>query len=100
MGAKKLAEAIILQSIEDLYDVRHRTGSVDFFTGESFHTCARMAGLGTGEKLKVLNLVREVVGATTSGGRKATGLENPSTEKGVTISSGVAEKAREAAFHR
>ena len=92
MGVKKLAEAIILQSIEDLYDGRHRTGSVDFFTGESFHTCARMAGLSTGEKLKVLNLVREVVGIS-SGGRKT-------ADKGITFSSGLFGKAREVALHR
>lgn len=95
MGVKKLAEAIILQSIEDLYDVRHRAGSVDFFSGESFHTCARMAGLGTGEKLKVLNLVREVVGITTHGVKKTS-----ERKTGERIMSFKAGKAREAALHR
>lgn len=61
MGVKKLAEAIILQSMEDLWDAGHRAESMKFFFGEEFHMCAHMAGLSSGDKLKVLNLVRGIL---------------------------------------
>lgn len=57
----KLAQAIILQSVEDLWDRRHMAGSVEFFSGEGFHICAQMAGLGPKEKFKMLDLAWKVL---------------------------------------
>ncbi|MDP2168289.1 MAG: hypothetical protein Q8J64_08175 [Thermodesulfovibrionales bacterium] len=65
MGTKKLAEAIILQSMEDLWDRHHRAESMEFFFGEGFQTCARMAGMNPTEKLKVLNIAKEMAHASS-----------------------------------
>lgn len=52
-----LAEAIILQSIEDLFDDRYRKDCKVFFFGEGFRTCAEIAKMRTIEQMKLLNLV-------------------------------------------
>jgi hypothetical protein len=54
---KALAEAIILQSMEDLWNGAHRKESVDFFEGEGFRTCAEMACMRQEEQLKVLQMI-------------------------------------------
>ena len=51
---KALAEAIILQSLEDLWDERHRNESLKFFNGRGFRMCSGIAGMGQAEK-KALN---------------------------------------------
>ena len=68
MGARKLAEAVILQSLDDLSDARYRSESIDFFTGEGFSLCADIADLGVEDKLKIMGLVRRL----TSQGQKRT----------------------------
>ena len=53
---KAMAEAIILQSIEDLWDEAHRNESLEFFRGGGFDFYAGIAGLGPAEKLKLLGM--------------------------------------------
>ncbi|MBI4823348.1 MAG: hypothetical protein HY805_03845 [Nitrospirae bacterium] len=62
----KLAQAIILQSVEDMWDKQHRAECMEFFTGEGFHICAQMAGLLPNEKSKLLNLAWKVLMLTNS----------------------------------
>lgn len=62
MVTKSVAEAIILQGMEDLWDLRFRAESLKFFAGKEFRTCARMAGMSTDDKLKLLHYVKQVVG--------------------------------------
>lgn len=57
MKMKALAEAIILQSIEDLWDEAHRRESLEFFKGEGFDMYADIAGLGPAEKSKLLGMI-------------------------------------------
>jgi hypothetical protein len=64
MGLKGLAEGIILQSIEDLWSESHRGESIAFFTGKEFSVCAGLAEMNLPDQLKVLNLVKGVVGYT------------------------------------
>ena len=64
MSIKGLAEGIILQSIEDLWSENHRGESIDFFTGKEFSICAGLAEMNLPDQLKVLNLVKSVVGNT------------------------------------
>jgi hypothetical protein len=45
MGLKELAEGIILQSIEDLFDDDERSGCVALFRSKEFTICAEMAGM-------------------------------------------------------
>ncbi len=56
MKVAHLAEAIILQSIEDLWDEEQRQGCIDFFTGEDFRTCAAIAGISTADQIKILRM--------------------------------------------
>ncbi len=64
MSIKGLAEGIILQSIEDLWSEKHRGESIAFFTGKEFSICAGLAEMNLSDQLKVLNLVKGVVGNT------------------------------------
>ncbi len=68
MGIKGLAEGIILQCIEDLWDENHRGESIAFFTGREFSICAGLAEMNLPDQLKVLNLVKSVVGSTMKAG--------------------------------
>jgi hypothetical protein len=57
MSIRNLAEAIILQSVEDLWDAKQKNDCLTFFYGESFGMCAEMAGLNTHEQARMLQLV-------------------------------------------
>ena len=59
--AEKIAEAIILQAIEDLWSVLHRQESIEFFAGDGFATCARIAGMGMYEKLKLIQTIKRAI---------------------------------------
>jgi len=58
---RKLAEAIILQAIEDLWSPVHRKESIEFFTGEGFAICARIVGLGLYQKLRLIQLIKKAI---------------------------------------
>ena len=53
-----LAEAIILQSIEDLWSPIHKKKSIDFFKGEGFRLAAEMAEMSAVDKLRFLLILR------------------------------------------
>jgi hypothetical protein len=57
MGVSHLAEAIILQSIEDLWNELHREDCKTFFNGGGFSICARIAGMGLSDKEKLLSMI-------------------------------------------
>ncbi|MDA8092048.1 MAG: hypothetical protein M0Z61_17725 [Nitrospiraceae bacterium] len=56
MNIKALAEAVILQSLEDLWNAAHRSESIEFFSGEGFDYYAGIAGLGAREKEELLSI--------------------------------------------
>jgi hypothetical protein len=58
---RKIAEAIILQAVEDLWSAVHRQESIEFFTGEGFMICAQVVGLGTYEKLRLIQLIKKAI---------------------------------------
>lgn len=62
MGFRRLAEAIILQSIEDLWMPTHRQESLAFFKGEAFNICAEIAGMSVLKKGKLLRLLADSCG--------------------------------------
>jgi hypothetical protein len=73
MRISHLAEAIILQSIQDLWDKGHRKGCIEFFTGEDFRTCAALAGMSTSDQIKILNMFSGIMkgaGRPLTAGRK------------------------------
>jgi hypothetical protein len=69
---RRLAESVILQSLEDLWDERYRAESIDFFTGREFHLFARMAGMDTEEKIRLLRMVKKANGQVTKERRSRT----------------------------
>jgi hypothetical protein len=56
---RKLAEAVILQAIEDLWEPAQREESLEFFMGEGFEICSSIAGISYAKKLRLLQLVAE-----------------------------------------
>jgi len=58
---RALAEAIMLQAIEDLWDPSSRKESIDFFWGEGFTLCADIAGMTGHEKSALTRLVEEAL---------------------------------------
>jgi len=71
MGYRSLAEAVILQSLEDLSDPRHRDESREFFGGEGFKLCGDIAALTVRSKLKIIHLAKGRHNDRTNGIRRA-----------------------------
>lgn len=61
MSARSLAEAVIMQSISDLWRKDAREESINFFEGEGFVKYAAIAGMKFKDKLKVVKLVDTVI---------------------------------------
>jgi hypothetical protein len=61
MNVEKLAQAVILQSIEDLWDERHREDCINFFSGEEFSICAGLGGMNVPDQIKLLNMVNGLI---------------------------------------
>jgi hypothetical protein len=57
---RALAEAIILQSIEDLWSKTKRKESIAFFTGYGFSLCADMAGMKVVDRLRLFRMLRKL----------------------------------------
>ncbi|MBE0428056.1 MAG: hypothetical protein IBX72_15635 [Nitrospirae bacterium] len=55
--ARSLAEAIIAQSIEDLWDPVCRKGSLIFFEGAGFVLCSEIAGISYIKRLAMLRML-------------------------------------------
>ncbi|MFZ2196319.1 MAG: hypothetical protein WAV13_01200 [Thermodesulfovibrionales bacterium] len=51
------AEAVILQSIEDLFDSLQRKDSIDFFKGEGFRLYAKIAGLSATDQIRIIRML-------------------------------------------
>lgn len=54
---RSLAEAIILQSIEDLWNPVCKKGSLLFFTREGFEVCSEIAGISYIKRLAMLRML-------------------------------------------
>ena len=61
MNIRNIAELIILQSIEDLWNGRERSGSADFFKGDGFPLCAGIAGMDLHDQGRLLTMVGKAV---------------------------------------
>jgi hypothetical protein len=75
MSLNKLAEGIILQSIEDLWNESHREDCITFFKGKDFRLCAELAGMELADQVELLNLVMRSVGSMELRKRKKTDQE-------------------------
>lgn len=61
MGKKSLAEAIILQSMEDLWDEKERDEAVQFLNGSGFSACAEIAGMNFFEQVRLYNMANKMI---------------------------------------
>jgi dihydrofolate reductase len=57
---RALAEAVILQSIEDLWSKAKRKRSVEFFMGDGFSLYADMAGMKIIDRLRLFRMLRKL----------------------------------------
>lgn len=57
VGIIHLAEAVILQSLEDLCTQDYAEDSMEFFEGEGFRICADIAGISYSKQNKILHLL-------------------------------------------
>lgn len=58
-GLISLAEAIILQAIDDLWSPAYRKGSIEFFRGGGFGICSEIAGMKHVRQLKLLKMLSQ-----------------------------------------
>ncbi len=56
---RNLAEAIILQAAEDLWDEDHRKQSIAFFGNGGFRDCAILAEMTLDEQIRLLWMLKE-----------------------------------------
>ncbi len=71
---KGLAEAILFQSMEDLWIDEERSGCMDFFSGEGFCLCSEIAGISSDDKAQILDIVRDIIDQNSGKGKKAGGI--------------------------
>jgi hypothetical protein len=57
--ARSLAEAIILQSIEDLWNPVCKRGSLMFFEGDGFVLCSELAGISYIKQLAMFRMLAD-----------------------------------------
>jgi len=57
--ARTLAEAIILQSIEDLWNPLCRRGSLRFFKSDGFALCSEIAGISYIKQLAMFRMLAD-----------------------------------------
>ena len=88
MKSAKLAESIILQAIDDIYDDKERTASIEFFTGKGFYHAARMAGMGYRHMLGILELVNQIVSSITPAPPVVAPVGIAATRRSIMASSG------------
>ena len=82
---KVLAEAVLLQSLEDLWIDEERHKCIDFFSGEEFHICSKIAGLGSNDKLKMLLMVEDIVDLNSGKNRKVRGVRGIRANRRVRV---------------
>lgn len=75
MSLRKLAEGIILQSIEDLWNEDCREDCITFFKGKDFRLCAEVAGMDLSDQVRLLNLVKGSIESMRYGRKKKAGQE-------------------------
>jgi len=91
--AKALAEAVILQAIEDMWCEKDKSKRLSFFTGEGFRIYTKMAGMDFRDWIELLNLVKNAsnkiqkISGSLSGRRvkKRNVSQDAKAQKNITI---------------
>jgi hypothetical protein len=66
MAVKELAETVILQSIEDLWDKEQQDLCSRFFCGQGFSFWADAAGMTISDRKKILSMILDSMTETKS----------------------------------
>lgn len=56
---KNLAEAILLQTIEDIWDKNQQKTCLTFFNSRCFSLCADIAGISIHDRNKILSMIQQ-----------------------------------------
>lgn len=64
---KRLAEAVIMQAVSDLWSRAERKRSIAFFMGREFARYSKMAGMQPHERARLLDLIKTTLGCHTDG---------------------------------
>ncbi len=70
----RLVEAILLQSLEDLWIDEERSNCIDFFGGEGFRICSEIAGMSCDDEVTILNIVRDIINQNSGKDKKVRGI--------------------------
>jgi hypothetical protein len=62
-----LAEGIILQAVDDIFDDNQREDCIAFFRSKDFATLAEMAGLDRASQARLFDLVRHIIAVSATG---------------------------------
>ncbi len=64
MSIRNLAEAVILQALEDLFNAKHRKESEMFLAGEGFRLASKVAQINPQKRAEVLTFFGKLVKAS------------------------------------
>lgn len=67
---KRLAEAVILSAVEDLWDETEKKESIGFFIGNGFPVFAEMAEMSQADRSRLLAIIRPVLGDSRTQGSR------------------------------
>jgi len=70
----RLAEAILVQSLEDLWIDEERSNCIEFFSGEGFRICSQIAGMSSDDKVTILNIVGDIIDQNSGKDKKVRGI--------------------------
>lgn len=59
-GVRGLAEAIILQAMEDLWSAAHMKAGIEFFIGKEFDICSNLAAMPLESRIRILTMVKAI----------------------------------------
>jgi hypothetical protein len=68
-GARRIAEAILFQALQDIWCAKTAKESMEFFGGEGFVDCADVIGMSLDERHEVMLLVKEAFSRSGSPSR-------------------------------
>lgn len=83
MKIRALAEAVILQSIEDLWHASHRNGSLEFLDGEGFDIYADLAGIDKWDRARLMKIFNTNIKIAKIAEAKKAKAEKKGTPVGV-----------------
>lgn len=70
----------MLQLLEDLWVDEEKSNYIDFFSGEGFRICSEIVGMSSDDKVRILNIVRDIISINSGGDNKLRGIRTERDE--------------------